>query len=61
MNPEHIKVHIGNALDLIQRSVKEEVRSMTITEEAIIELLDKADDRTLDLIWRFVRGILGGC
>jgi len=26
--------------------------------KAIIELLDKADDRAFDLIWRFVRALL---
>jgi len=29
-------------------------------KEIIIELLDKGDDRALDLIYRFVRGILCG-
>jgi len=27
-------------------------------KEAIIELLDKADARTLDLIWRFIQAML---
>jgi len=26
--------------------------------ERIVQLLDKADDRALDLIWRFVRALL---
>ena len=28
-------------------------------KEAILKLLEKADDRKLELIWKFVRGVIG--
>lgn len=43
---------------LINRPLTENEKEVTAVWLEIIELLEKADDRDLDLILRFIRGLL---